>query len=92
MEIEKKLREAKAEKERLLRERVSHLLWETLAGTSNHYRHTALGMVVLSRTPTQLAHDDPRKHQADMWMFVMHFCSIGRCQYLKNVEPYDCEF
>lgn len=46
VEIEKKLREAKAERERLLRERVSHLPWETLADTSNHPRHTALDTAV----------------------------------------------
>lgn len=34
VEIERKLREAKAEREKLLRERVSHLSWETLADAS----------------------------------------------------------
>lgn len=76
VEIEKKLREAKAERERLLRERVSHLPWEALAGTSNHPQHSALDTAVWLLTPTQLTHDGPRKQQADVLMFVMHVCSI----------------
>lgn len=92
VEIEKKLREAKAEREKLLRERVSHLPWETLADTSNHMWHTALGTAVWSQTPTQLAHDGPRKRPADVCMFVMHVCSLGECQDWKMCRPYDCEF
>lgn len=79
VEIERKLREAKAERERLLRERVSHLPWETLAGTSNRPQHTALGTAVWSLTPTQLAHDGPRRLTADMWTFAA----------LKYVPPLD---
>lgn len=46
VEIERKLREAKAEREKLLRERVSHLPWETLADAANQPLHTTLDTAV----------------------------------------------
>lgn len=70
IEIEKKLREAKAERERLLRERVSHLLWETLADTSNHQRHTELDTLVGSLTPTQLQESRQQMFGVLLCMFV----------------------
>lgn len=68
VEIEKKLREAKAEREKLLRERVSHLPRGTLAATANQPGHTAFDTAVRSLTSSQLPHDAPRKQAADVWM------------------------
>lgn len=77
VEIERKLREAKAERERLLRERVSHPPWETL---TNCHCHTILDMACWSVTPAKLVHDCLRNHSADVCMPVMHVRSTGSCQ------------
>lgn len=71
-EIEKKLRESKAEREKLLKERVSLLpavgnrIW-----ILNQPRHTALDMAASSPTPTQLPQDGPK---TDVWNACLQCC------------------
>lgn len=69
VEIERKLKEAKAEREKLLRERVSHLSWETLADSSIISTDTLVQTRLSPLTPSLLL-------PADAQVFAMPACCV----------------